>query len=529
MPHSKNEEKEVSFAEIADVIEIANEQNFICLADTHELLRYNEGIYDDTAIPYIEFQVEQITKSTFTKHKTNEVIECIKRRNLCTRDSLLNNPDWICVQNGWLNILTRELKPHTPDWPTLTKLPVEYDPNKTCPAFLAFLEQVIPVEQDRALIQELFGYCLLRAMPFHKAFMLIGSGRNGKSTLLTVLRTLLGSANVTNISLQALSTNRFMPAQLYGKMANIFSDLPKNNVDDASIFKSITGGDRITAERKHGHPFEFVNYAKLVFSANNIPRVGEDSNAFFSRWIIINFPNEFSGEKADKNLLSRLTTPSELSGILNWSLDGFKRLLERQDFGETKTLEEVRTQYLRLSNPVKSFYEAEIELKPDCWLEKDQIFKRYVQYCRANQLPCVSHPSYFFGLFKAELPPSTYEGQMRVEKNGQNVRIRVIHGLNFSETVTTDTKKSLLLHIKEDKNMLNIEESRIFVTPVVTESLETTHTAQLAQLIRDNPKISTDELAQKLGTTTEVVLDHLASLATKGEVFEPQPDRWQAT
>src|SRR5207302_7003645 len=109
----------------------------------------------------------------------------------------------------------------------------------------------------------------------------------------------------------------------------LYADLPDNILKSAGTFKMLTGGDSIMAERKFGHPFLFKNYAKLMFSCNKVPEVQEDSDAFFRRWIIITFPNKFEGANDDRDMLSKLTTPEELSGIFNWALKGLKRLQQQ--------------------------------------------------------------------------------------------------------------------------------------------------------------------------------------------------------
>ena len=121
------------------------------------------------------------------------------------------------------------------------------------------------------LIEEILGWCLLPDARFQKAVMLTGEGENGKSVFLDLIGDLLGDANVSNVALHDLEDNRFRAAELYGKLANIFADLDERGLKSSTMFKTLTTGDRVTAERKHAHPFSFRSYAKLLFSANKIP------------------------------------------------------------------------------------------------------------------------------------------------------------------------------------------------------------------------------------------------------------------
>ena len=176
----------------------------------------------------------------------------------------------------------------------LKKIPIKYNPNADCPKIKEFINQIMR-EEDVVVLQELAGYCLWKDYPIQKAFALVGEGSNGKSTFLRLLTKLLGKENVSSISLQDLVNNRFAVANLYGKLANIFADLPPEILKDTAKFKMLTGGDIITAEKKFKNPFKFYNYAKLIFSCNRLPVTYDDTTAFFRRWVIINFPNTFDG------------------------------------------------------------------------------------------------------------------------------------------------------------------------------------------------------------------------------------------
>src|SRR5690606_38296347 len=102
-----------------------------------------------------------------------------------------------------------------------------------------------------------------------------GEGSNGKSVFLGLIEAFLGAENVSNVSLHDLTSDRYASAELYGKMANIFADLRADKITDAGTFKVVVSGDRIRAQRKHQQPFTFKPYAKLIFSANQIPETSD--------------------------------------------------------------------------------------------------------------------------------------------------------------------------------------------------------------------------------------------------------------
>jgi len=274
----------------------------------------------------------------------------------------------------------------------LNTLPVKYDPKKKCPKILKFLHEVL-YEEDIAIIQELIGYCLYREYPIHKGIMLIGEGANGKSTFMEVLRAMLNNENVSTEPLQAFETNRFSMVSLYGKLANIYPDLSDSSLKATGLFKMLTGGDTITAEYKYRDRFCFKNYAKLIFSANKIPESPDDSAAFFRRWIIINFPNQFlpDNPKTDPNLLKKLITPDEISGFFNWGLEGLERLLKNGKFSNAKSIEETRIQYIRSSDPVKAFVIDKIEFKNEAFTPKHIVYEVFIDYCNKMKLPTVAN------------------------------------------------------------------------------------------------------------------------------------------
>jgi len=153
-------------------------------------------------------------------------------------------------------------------------------------------------------------------------------------------------------------------------------------------FKMLTGGDTIGTERKFQDYYSFVNFARLVFSANKPPKVyDEDSYAFWRRWIIIDFPHQFTDDQKDLNILERLTTDVELSGLLNLALDGLDRVLRNRSFSYDKSVEETTEYYLRAADPVYAFLQDVCETSPSDWVSKDALYEIFAAYSEANNIP----------------------------------------------------------------------------------------------------------------------------------------------
>jgi putative DNA primase/helicase len=259
---------------------------------------------------------------------------------------------------------------------------VLFDTHVDCPNFKRFLQQILPVQSDRIAIQELLSSCLLRDYRYQLAYIFIGGGDNGKSTLLLVIVTFLGNDNVSHIDLYDIATNRFMAAELYHKLANIQNDLDPKELRTTGMFKALTGGDRVKAERKHRDPFFFINYAILVYSTNQVPVSRDTSDAFYRRWNIIKFTQQFKPELGNCNptILEELTTPEELSGILNWALEGLHRI-KAHGISNLHSVNDRKRVWRSLSDPLSAFVEERCSLDPGLSISKTEFYRALRRYC----------------------------------------------------------------------------------------------------------------------------------------------------
>lgn len=286
--------------------------------------------------------------------------------------------------NGTLNLDTLELFEPSPRNLILTRSPASYDPDAECPAFKSFIEGALPSKQMIDAIGELIGFIIWPHYQTHKAFMLYGPKRTGKGTTTRVIEALIGANDSSHVSLQDLAENRFARARLFGKKLNTYGDLPAIPIKDTGIFKNLTGQDTIDAENKYEQIFSFRNRAKLLYSANRLPMLKYEDDAFYNRWIIIPFENSIYG-KEDPDLTAKLTTPTELSGILNFGLEGLKRLRSNNwhfSYGEKESGE----LYRRASNPLVAFLEDMCE-PSDEYVVKAELVKAFNEYAREKGLP----------------------------------------------------------------------------------------------------------------------------------------------
>jgi putative DNA primase/helicase len=315
------------------------------------------------------------------------------------------NPYLLNVRNGMYNVLEDAFIPHDPKYYTTVQLGGRYDPNAECPLFMRFLSEILP-ESEIPIVQEMMGYFCVPINKAQKSFVLVGAPKAGKSTILSLVQdTLLGAENVSNISWQNLS-DRFKPAELFGKLANIFADLPSKTIEDGDMFKSLTGEDSITAERKNKDAFSFKPYARLLFSCNEVPRnYGDRSEAFYRRLLIIRFTKSVSEEKRDPDLKEKLAM--ERDGILMWAIAGLKRLIiHNYQFSETERTREEIHRYKLENNSVLSFVEecCAVEKNAECF--RDDLFGAYKAYCLKNGLKAMSQISFNRDI-ETSVPPIT--------------------------------------------------------------------------------------------------------------------------
>jgi putative DNA primase/helicase len=363
--------------------------HFLTTKDSGEIYYYNGGYFESKGEQPIKNETEQFLKDGTKEHSKNEVVGHIRDKNYQSRD-IFNVPiNLINLKNGVFNIDTDELLEHSPDYHFLNEIPIVYDPNADCPKIMKFLKEILYPE-DIPVIQEFAGYSLYRRCMIHRACMFLGGGKNGKSTFIKLLIKFLGERNVANKELQELSNQLFARDSLFGKLLNTASELSDQAVNQTGLFKQLTGEDRIDANKKFKDSYQFTNYAKLLFSANKLPKTNDESYAYYRRWILISFPNTFDGKNCDPYILEKLATPEELSGFFNWSIEGLKRLLANGDFSYSKTVDEVMEQYKTMSDPVYAFcteYVKKAEPNDPKYIIKEEFREKYIKWSRKLKLP----------------------------------------------------------------------------------------------------------------------------------------------
>lgn len=294
----------------------------------------------------------------------------------------------IAFRNGIYDILTGELQPFSPSVVITNRIPWDYNPNAYSELADKTLDKIAcHDEQVRTILEECIGSCFYRSNKLGggKAFILTGEGSNGKSTFIAMMQHLLNEDNIAALDLKELD-QKFQNTALFGKLANLGDDISDEFIMNASIFKKLVTGERVQVQNKGEKPFEFNNYAKFLFSANNIPRIKDKTGAVLRRLIIVPFNASFSKDDPDydDHITYKLQERDVMEYLIVLGLSALKRVLTN-GFTESAKVQEQLKEYEETNNPILGFFEeVEFEGFQIENEQSDKVFKRYKEYCLAN-------------------------------------------------------------------------------------------------------------------------------------------------
>ena len=399
-----------------------------------EIFYYENGYYHRGGDNRIKSLVDRFLENDTSIHRKNEVLDYIKNTRFVKRREMEPPVNLINVKNGVYDLHTDKLVPHSHEYFFLNQIPVEYNPKADCPKVKKFFSEILYPEFV-PVMQEAIGYCLYREYIFHKAFMLLGGGRNGKGTTVNLINALLGDHNCSAQSLHSLVDNRFAKSSLYGKLINMGAEMSGKTLTETADFKNLTGGEPIMAERKNYGAYSFRNYAKLFFNVNNMVKPRYDkSQAYFDRWIIFAFPKTFDDENKDTviDLIKELTTKEELEGLLNWLIDGLKRLLKNRCFSPTPQTDVFSGEYYEnLMKPEYQFINDYLMIDIGMNVDKDKVYQIYEDWAKKRRYPILSRNSYTRAM-KSRLEPTRDE----IKKGAAPFKLNIIETRMGDKRVT---------------------------------------------------------------------------------------------
>lgn len=355
----------------------------------NQLHIYKDGIYENG---YKEIETEMIHYiPNLKKTQRREVLDYME---LITESRQMSEANLIAFENGVYDMVTGELKPFSSDMVITNKIPWNYNPDAYSELADKTLDKLSCSDKNiRALLEECIGYCFYRRNELGKAFILTGDKSNGKSTFLDCMKAILGEQNISALDLKELG-DRFNTAMMFGKLANIGDDIGDDFLQGSqvSIFKKIVTGNRIKAERKGQDPFEFNPYIKLLFSANDIPRMKDKTGAVLRRLVIIPFNATFSKDSDDYDpyIKYKLIEQDSMEYFIRIGVEGLQRVIINQGFTQSEKVQNQLNEYEEENNPIIAFI-------ADCGVDAieneptNEVYKRYQVFCAENSMQPMSN------------------------------------------------------------------------------------------------------------------------------------------
>lgn len=367
--------------------EIMNRLTLKTLDDTNEILYYENGVYHKGAEARIVAEIQKIGGYEITNTIRGEVLAAIRALTYVLRNEFDNHPGWVHVDNGWINYDTKEFKENTPHMLSLRKIPHKYDSHATNSEQLEFFSEIFE-EGDLDAVQKFFGYLLLPDNRYKKAFMAVGPKDTGKSKFLELVEAFAGvnayPDNVSHVSLHDMAAFNHTVADITKSIVNTTSELPKYQLKDVSLFKGITGGDERTFREIYGKPYKAKVRAKFLMATNDLPSFDDMDRTFIERWVVFRFSNVFkAGEDMDINIIEKLTTPEEMSGLLNYALEGLSKLIADGYF-KNEDYETLKSKWETISSKIADYKDQHCVCGEDKSIAADVL---YQDYCQKTENP----------------------------------------------------------------------------------------------------------------------------------------------
>lgn len=356
------------------------------------IYRYSNGVYLPDGEEVIRLKAQTFLASVYKSHHVNEVVRFYADRE--GQAPLSFDPDPTLVirtRDGILDVQEWTFVPYTQENASLVQVPWSVlDDTAQCPGIDTFLSDCF--FGDREMVEFMYalaGYLMLTRNPLRLAFLLFGaSGNNGKSIFLHLLKCLLGATNISTVPLQRLGgDDRFAPADLVGRLANICGDIGPQTAKDMSTFKQLTGGDPLRAEKKFRDSFTFVSGATPIFSANEFPGSPDTTKAYKGRWIAIEFPRTFAeNAKLEAELKALGSDPAEMTGFMFRAALGARRVIAEGSF-EAFMPEAVRActeRFWRTIDSFEAFVDDKLQVQASVSTAGPILYATYKQFCQEN-------------------------------------------------------------------------------------------------------------------------------------------------
>lgn len=349
------------------------------------IFQYDKGVYkmmsdQDISDMVLTGLYEDMLWGYRTKRNVSDKVACLL--SIIPLLVISDDKGYIAnVANGLLNIYTKELMPHNPEFVSLIQYPVDFDPFATCPTWDTCVKDWMAGDEEKEktrLLQQYSGYCLSSSMLYDRALFMVGDGGNGKSTFIDTIAMIIGDKATSHIDLEDLYGD-FGFDGLIGKRLNIIEEV-SGNYYQSNKLKKLISGEQVTIKIKYKPQFKFRPQAKFVFAVNLLPRVDDTSTATERRICCLQFLNNWrdnpnSALRSDIGLLAQ-----ELSGILNWMISGAIDLADAKKFVITKEQTRMLDDYREENSSVEGFLSQCIVLNEFSSIDTTDLYSEYKKW-----------------------------------------------------------------------------------------------------------------------------------------------------
>lgn len=384
-------------------------------------------IYEIALDEEIEFSIMDNIYNSKISHR-REIVRYIRR---FAPNKTQTSKRYILFNNGVYDIEKKKMQQLTNDMVFLNKIPVNYDPDAPHDQEIDnfFNSLACGDKQVATLLIQMISYCLYRDNTWQKFFILKGKGGNGKSTLFELIEHVLGINNISNLELQNFA-DTFGVGVIRNKLVNMGDDIDDAYIEKCSIMKKAVTGERIGVEEKFQPKYYFKYYGKLIFSANNLPKMSDKSDGMKRRLVIVPMNADFRNGNGDDDILDKITTTKALQYLLKIAMDQLHIILKDRKFIECTAVNETTDDYNSENNPIIQF------------LKDMNGFK--FEYSKGKRLPL----KYVFALWQSY----SHNNNIKTNKSLQN----------FKQDIEMNMAECGLGLPKLMRRPANIEEARKF-------------------------------------------------------------------
>ena len=429
-PTAKSPRKRANF--FSDLVDQIAQAGAILIDENDGVFAYEDELGYYQPVPQLttwlaNFFPDMTTRSLLANDLREIAQRLTWRQDLrCSRDQLNWHRELVNLENGVFDLSSGELLEHDPrhHFTYLVKASYIDDPDRiSCPAFEEFCRTSLDSDSaKRQLLLETIGYICSDLTAGKCAFFLQGQPNSGKSIVAEFVGRLFDPSLVSNIPLHQLG-ERFFRAELAGKKVNIAGEIAGRALRDISLFKSVTGSDRIMGELKGRDPFYFTPQCKLLFAGNTLPRTTETDTtaAFVNRLKILLFNRSIPPQQQDKQLPDKLWR--ERDAIVTLALRAMQELMERNFvFTLPEDSKSFLESFTNRSNVLSGFLEECCILSPKARVFNVELFNAFLEYCEQNGLEALSR-SQFYDLLSGV--PGVYAKRIRIGKENRQGHVGI--------------------------------------------------------------------------------------------------------